>query len=401
MDPELWEVVEATGPAEVQAIIRLTDVTLMPAGVRMVAQFGDIITCRLPRDSIIEVRTSAATASMKPPIRLLEEPDPTNEAQSVEEVASDIDNRRPAIEQLGKGCVVGVVDWGIDFAHGDFRDANGRSRLMALWDQRNEDHHPPNNRYGYGHVYAAEDINRALMTADPYAALGYRPWDVDPEGQGTHGTHVAGIAAGNGRAGSPSGIAPEAEIIFVHLASEGPAAMASLGNSVTLLEAIDFIATTAGERPWVVNLSMGQQGGSHDGTSLVEQALDNVVSEAPGRAIVQSCGNYFDRRIHASGELRPGEQKRLRFQVDATELIPNKVEIWYSKRDTVEVAVHAPDGTSSSIVSQGERDVLTRGGQPIGKLYHRANDPNNGNHQVALVEISYYIALGVDRLHCA
>src|SRR6202158_5229715 len=383
MDPGLWEVFEATGPDEVQAIIRLADPTVVPAGVRLVAQFGDIITCRLSRQAIVEVRTSGATASMKPAVRLLEELEQST--TPAEDVSQEPTDRRPAsITQTGKGVVLGFVDWGLDFAHPDFRKEDGATRLIALWDQQSDVNHPVNNPDGDGRVHRRQDIDRALRETDPYAALGYRPSDADVDHSGTHGTHVAGIAAGNGRAGGPLGLAPDADIVFVHPGGEGPAALASLGNSVTLLEAVDFIARTAGDKPWVVNLSLGQQGGSHDGTSLAEQALDNLISDAPGRAIAQSCGNYCNRRIHAAGKLRPGEERMLHFDVANTELVPNKVEVWYSKRDRITVSVGVPDGTTSEVVGQGERELLTTAGKPIGRLYHRAHDPNNGDHQIAL-----------------
>jgi hypothetical protein len=113
--------------------------------------------------------------------------------------------------------------------------------------------------------------------------------------------HVTGIAAGNGRSGGPTGIAPEADLVFVHLTTldQGDDKV-ELADSATLLEAIDFVRRVAGARPWVVNLSMGQTGDPHDGTTLVEQGLDAALTEAPGRAIVQSTGNYWDARLHSS-----------------------------------------------------------------------------------------------------
>ena len=75
-----------------------------------------------------------------------------------------------------------------------------------------------------------------------------------------HGTHVMDIAAGNGRAGGPAGVAPEADLVFVHLADSGTGGLANLGDSVRLLEAVDFVRRTAAERPWVVNVSVGRHG---------------------------------------------------------------------------------------------------------------------------------------------
>ena len=66
MDPSLLELyAEGSPDDEVAVTIRLADPTDLPAGVRVVAQFGSIVTCRLRRGDIPLVR--AGVSSMKPP----------------------------------------------------------------------------------------------------------------------------------------------------------------------------------------------------------------------------------------------------------------------------------------------------------------------------------------------
>ena len=55
-------------------------------------------------------------------------------------------------------------------------------------------------------------------------------------------------------------MAPDADLVFVHLTSLDPSADPDLADSATLLEAVDLIRRMAGTRPWVINLSMGQCG---------------------------------------------------------------------------------------------------------------------------------------------
>ncbi|MCI0394339.1 MAG: S8 family peptidase [Chloroflexi bacterium] len=385
--------------------MRLRRPDVIPNGVRVVAHFGQIATCRLPRAAIRRVWADEAVVSLK--ARRFLTPDGEHPwrqrsgsgdrrslgagEQGGNGFSLSLRSSAPVRRQhTGRDVVVGIVDWGCDFAHPNFRQADGRTRLLGLWDQtKNRPGLARNaplatNKYGYGLIYTAEAINHALQSSDPYAALGYHPADGDPGGTGAHGTHVMDIAAGNGRAGGRPGVAPEAALLFVHLSTRGVGGRANLGDSVAVLEAIDFIAQAAGGRPWVINLSLGSHGGSHDGTSLVEQGLDAVLLEGPGRAIVGSTGNYYDERIHTSGQLRPGEQRTMVVEVDPADLTANELELWYSGLDRMTVAIHSPGRVFSWWVPLGERAELAVNGQEVGAVYHRAHDPNNGDHHVDL-----------------
>lgn len=385
MDPELWELLEEGDRGDqVAAIIRLGQPGNVPAGVRVVAQFGEIATVRMARESILKIRGDAEVASFKapgPPMGPEVELDDLFLQEGLDGSVQPSDVRRPpALDATGREVCIGVVDWGMDFAHADFRNADGSTRLLALWDQRGDPRPESPQPYGYGIVHTREAINRALESSDPYAALGYHPGDADL-GSGAHGTLVASIAAGNGDGGGPVGIAPEAELVFVHNATWGQDPSAKLGNSVTLLEAIDFITRTAGERPCAINLSMGRTGEQHDGTTLVEQGLDAVLRASPGRVICQSTGNYFSSRLHASGQLRPAQQRTFVWQVSKADVTPNEFEIWYPGRDKMQVEIRSPDGSFSLRLSLGERAPLTVNGQIVGRAYHRAIEPNNlDNH---------------------
>jgi subtilisin family serine protease len=379
MDPNLWELYrEGDADDEVMAILRLHDPAHLPPGVRIVAQFGTIATCRLRRGDIVRVRALPQIASLKAPDPVIAD-DPGGTAANVDVVASDI--RRP--EQLlerGAGVVVGIVDWGLDFAHPNFRNDDGSTRLLALWDQQAEEESAKENRYGYGTIHERRDIDAALAAPNPYEALAYDPAAFDPNLTGMHGTHVCDIAAGNGSAG-PSGIAPEADLVFVHLSAR-TGGFTSLGDSVTLLEAIDFIRSVAGARPCVINLSMGNMGGPHDGSTLVEMAIDNAVSGQPGFAICQSCGNYYERRAHAQRRLGAGEVTLFRWQTDPGDRTPNELEIWYAQSDQFSVRLIAPDGTASNRVELGQEADFIAGDQRAARIYHRRSDPNNHDHHI-------------------
>src|SRR6185503_21178004 len=92
--------------------------------------------------------------------------------------------------------------------------------------------------------------------------------------------------------------------VFVHLAGTADVlGRTNLGDSVTVLEALDFVFQTAGDRPCVVNMSVGAHGGPHDGSTLVEQGIDRAIWLKSGRAVVNSVGNYFSAGAHTQGRL--------------------------------------------------------------------------------------------------
>lgn len=388
MDPALRELVRRgrrAGGETVEAVIRLREPGLEIPGVAIVSRFGTVATCRLPLDAVPAVHAHPDVLSLKaarsfgPPSESAAEAvapggPPDGEAGRA--------TGEPAAGWLtGAGVVLGVVGWGFDVDHPNFVTDDGRTRLVALWDQRGGGGTRAPRPYGYGIVHSRAEIDRALAGDDPYGMLDYHPADAD-RGSGAHDTHTADIAAGNGRAGGPVGVAPEADLVFVHLADRATGGLATLGDSVRLLEAVDFIARAAGERPWVANLSVGQCGGPHNGTLPVERAFDELLAGTPGAFVVQSAGNYALARTHASGWLRPGEARTLTFVTQPTDLTPNELEIWYDGRDEFAVWLQPPDGSPPTAVRLGCDAPVVAGGRTVGWMYHRARDPGKGDHHV-------------------
>ncbi|HEY0441535.1 MAG TPA: S8 family serine peptidase, partial [Xanthobacteraceae bacterium] len=386
MDPALQELLEVGEPTdEVAVVVRLRDPGQVPASLRIVAPFGAIATARVQRLAVRQVWEDPGIISLKAPRWYATEYGPVLDEADAEDIdETDSDQRRPDdVAATGRGTVIGVVDWGCDFAHPDFVTEDGRSRLLALWDQRtlNGDGNP----YGYGRVHRTADLSAALKTDDPYAALGYHP-GISDTGIGSHGTHVLSIAAGNGRGGGPVGLAPEADLIFVHLGAPGWDKLGPLGDSSNLLEAIHFVVAEAVGRPLVINMSIGRHAGEHRGTTLVEQALDWLVRSRPGTAVVQSTGNYFARNVHSSGRLRSGQTIELPFQVNPGDTTPNELEVWYSGGDVFGARLIGPDGAVAADAPLGGKDAVVTAGARTGTLYHRVRDPNNGDNHINLFQ---------------
>jgi subtilisin family serine protease len=397
MDPALQELTLRGAPGdEIAVIIRLRDPGRSPPEVRIISRFGDIVTARVPRAAIPAVWSHDTTASVKAPRAYAAELESWEASPDPEALRSV---RRPAsLRETGRGVVIGAADWGCDVRHPDFRHPDGRTRLLALWDQRQA---PPGlaEPFGYGRIHDASAIDAALRTSDPYAALGHHPADFDP-GAGAHGTHTLSIAAGNGLGGGPVGMAPEADLVFVNMGRlVTTRGTTPLGDSIELLEAIDFIRRTAAGRPCVINLSLGRHAGEHTGRTLVELAMDQLLTSTPGLAVVQSCGNYARQRTHASWQLRPGEVHRFVIEIDPADTTVNELDIWYKGRDTITVELATADGSTRRLVRRGEHAEITVGGRDVVRAYHREYDPNNGDHQCSifiepgLVERDWEIAL--------
>ncbi len=192
----------------------------------------------------------------------------------------------------GQGVVVGIVDTGIDVTHADLRTSDGHSRVRYLIDySRRAAHLQPELEEEYGctgdaecAIYDNEDID-ALIGND---VVGDEPRDVFG-----HGTHVASLAAGNGLSSKSEryvGVAPEAWLIGARVSRAGGGAI----FDADIISATRFIFEQAEAlgMPAVVNLSLGSDFGTHDGSSPLEQALASFVGPAhPGRAIVVAAGN--------------------------------------------------------------------------------------------------------------
>jgi subtilisin family serine protease len=407
VDAALWELLRAEAGTEgdrvLEAIIRLARPGIDIPDVRMVSRFGTIATCRIRARDVIAVRARPDVISLKAP-RILSPgfepsvtpPDPDSPALS--EVRPTDMRRSPGLGLTGSGVVVAAVDWGVDIDSAAFKwpaapgsasagRTPGGTRFLSFWDQRDQAIGPRPDPYGYGSVHGREEIDRALRDPRPYERLGYHPAIADPRGRGSHGTRTLDIAAGNGEANGPTGIAPDADLIFVHLADRNTGGLANFGDSVRLLEAIDFICRTAEARPCVINISAGRLCGPRDGSTLVERAFDELLAATPGRFIVDSAGNYFRWRAHSCGTIGAGETLSLAVAVDPADINLNELEIWYDGADEFAVSIIPPGYAGARPVRLGERADILIAGRVAGRVYHRKHDPNNGdNHIVAYLD---------------
>jgi len=177
----------------------------------------------------------------------------------------------------GDGVLLGIIDTGVDFAHPDFQDSLGNTRILRYWDQNYPfDATLTPEPYGYGQAWDSTAINAGnCPTTDPLNQYG-------------HGTTVAGTAAANGLAtGHHAGVAPNADLIVVANDQGHPNWTSSIVDAVRYI--ID--QATALGRPVAINISLGDYYGSHDGLDPAALMIDSMLTAAPGRVVVCAAGN--------------------------------------------------------------------------------------------------------------
>jgi subtilisin family serine protease len=264
----------------------------------------------------------------------------------------------------GRNVIVGIIDSGIDIFHDSFRQADrSKTRILRIWDQRAPGTTGP---FGYGVEYVSTQIEAALAVdvASPgTATFPHRDGStgaggVFEETEG-HGTHCAGIAAGDG---SPIdtcdfpftfvGVAPEADLIIV----------AARGGTNSRLEALQYIfdhATTIAKAA-VVNMSWGWNLGAHDGTDAMETGIDALLRDAasvprPGKVVVKSAGNEGDAGRHSRKTIAANGNARFDFDIRAFPSFPNDLnsdefDVWFDGAATLALTITGPP--AAGVVSQ-------------------------------------------------
>ena len=311
---------------------------LKKLGVRIGSVSGNIVTADIPLSKINAVSTV-------PGVVFVEAAKVLQSRLSVSVPATGATSLRTGnplqwAGATGEGVIVGVVDDGLDFRHQDFRKADGTTRLLSLWDMRAAAQGTPPTGFDYGNECTPAKLNQAI-TEGPSSTACAQP------STGNHGTHVGGIAAGNGQATGNSqaafrhiGMAPMADIISAN----------GIGGGVTtsngVIDGINYIkakAQAAG-KPAVINLSLGSYYGSRDGTSNYETAIS--AATGPGLIITAAAGNEGDAPIRAEAPITQGGSAAISYSIPKGE---QKVEIWYPGTHQWSVQVSKGDCTTTVV----------------------------------------------------
>ncbi len=277
-----------------------------------------------------------------------------------------VDNNGQPFGITGQGVIIGIIDTGIEWAHENFIDSNLKTRILSVWDQElipEENEKSPNlnlldssTNISYGVEYTENDINLAL-DSNNHRSIRHR----DNKG---HGTHVAGIAAGNGKMVDAiieneklkyAGVAPEASLIIVKaigLYTEPKC------FDERFKDAISYLFNKAANRPLVINCSFDDEIGPHDGYDKNMHEIINYInskfnsiqlSETDfSRICVFSAGNEGNYKRHSKITL-PSDKDEIIIELQFDDLRTFKkddilvfLDFWYSNIDGISFGVVTP-----------------------------------------------------------
>lgn len=258
----------------------------------------------------------------------------------------------PTLQLMGDGIMIGFLDTGIDYQNRVFRNLDGTTRIVGIWDQTIQTGRTPQGLY-YGTEYTEEMINAALRSEDPLQIVP----SVDTDG---HGTFVASAAAGGAEVGKQFlGAAPEASIAMVKLKPAknylkeffaiAQDAVCYQENDIMLgLRYLNDLARKQG-MPLVICVALGTSFGGHNGDSLLADILD-IYATVRNRCVVVGTGNEAARRHHYFNRFTDAQDMRTA-EIRVGEGTQSfAVELWSTLPNIVMVSVTSPSGERTGMI---------------------------------------------------
>lgn len=248
----------------------------------------------------------------------------------------------------GKGVITAIIDTGIDIYSSEFRNADGSTRILDIYDQTLQ------------REYSAADID-AFIGKDRNVYTGR---DISQEENEEipafdniqHGTNVAVIACGK------SGVAYESDIIVVKM---GYSYNNQFPRTTSLMDAIDYIIRKAMEynRPVAINISYGMNYGDHNGNTLLESYI-NAAASGYKCSICIGSGNEADKAVHYGGTIKNAQTDTVEIAVGEYQSSID-IQIWKYYWDDIRVTLISPDGTERVIVTHGKISRYMLGGTNV------------------------------------
>lgn len=344
-----------------------------------------VIHARLGTVLSISASDRTIGALLKDPVVIgIEESRPAGEIETARSlpfirVAEQYQGPAGNYSENGSEALVAIVDAGIDVLHETFLDANGKSRVIGIWDQQdnNQPASPPSG-FSFGRFHTQAQIASYVAAKTVPASL------KDAAG---HGTHVASIAAGR-KVGNfiAGGVAPDAQLLIVISKGDQPTGYSDA--HVAALSFIDQMAESL-KKPVVVNLSQGMNAGAHDGKSALETAFDEFANggRKPGRVVVKSAGNERGKRGHSKLTVPQGGADKLGWKCPP-QSSRVQIELWWSSANKYKFQLRSPSGDLSEWVDRA--NPATKGAATKFQMNFVERHPDNGDSLLKIVVDNAY-----------
>ena len=251
-----------------------------------------------------------------------------------------------ALDLQGQGVLIGFVDTGINYEHPAFRNQEGSTRIIGIWDQTRQDGIPPNGMV-YGTFYSEQEINEALQAEDPVELVPQR----DENG---HGTFLAGVACGSMNTQTEFlGTAPLAKIVVVKCkqAKQYLRDYYFIPDGVECYQENDLMMGLAWlnrfayeqRLPLVACVGMGGSLGSHAGDEPLSVMCDEL-GRRRQRAVVVAAGNESNQRHHEQrNNLVQGKMEKIELSV-GERVTGFQMEMWTMVPEIYRISVLSPTG---------------------------------------------------------
>lgn len=367
---------DLTFPVVIQS--SLSDAELAELGARTDSRIGELVTARVSERDLGRLAEHSGVRAVEAAYRLEATLD-----ISVPEVKANLVNNPNTGGFSGRGVLYGLLDDGLDLTHGDFRNAQGQSRVQSVWDQFAETGTAPKG-FAYGREYTKPQIDAGQTT--------------EFINDGGHGSHVSGIAVGDGSGGNTAfrGIAWEADIAVVR---NGTCDLFCYGGGnpawgdQTTTGAIDGMrylkrqSMTLG-KPLVINQSQGVTMGPHDGSTLFEAAYNTMITQQNiiiavaagndqdagwhGRQTVPANGSITFTMVHDASQQQGGPLPIIAF------------EVWYNPGKQFSYQLRTPSGQTVDIPAATNNQVLQTNSSHSDQIFYYSATANPVNQQGSL-----------------
>ncbi|WP_312493604.1 S8 family peptidase [Anaerosporobacter sp.] len=260
--------------------------------------------------------------------------------------------RNPNFALYGQGVVVGVIDTGIDYTHPAFRNTDGSTRILSIWDQTIQSGAVPEG-FTFGTEYGREQINLALQSTEPLSIVP----TVDTNG---HGTAIASILAGTQDTTNDfSGVVPEADMVVIKLKEAKqnlkqifcvPVDAICYQESDIML-GVRYALSVALKlnKPLAICIALGSSQGGHDGRGALSSYI-GYLSQLPRTGVAVGGGNEGNTRRHYYGIMTTDIQyKEFELNVDGKDTMFS-MEIWVDTPGRFAISITAPTGETTQLI---------------------------------------------------